>query len=55
MGGGGGKGLSHPEGGRATNFGVVLTRVLQVLTILEGRHKRFPSFERGGMIGFTLS
>ena len=31
-----------------TSFGVVLTWVLQVLTILEGGHKRFPNFERDG-------
>ena len=28
-------------------FGVVLTQVLEVLTILEGDHKRFPPFKRG--------
>ena len=28
--GGGGNGFSHPEGGRATSFGVVLTWVLEV-------------------------
>ena len=44
--------FSHPEvwgGGGTTSFGVVLTPVLEVLTILEeGRgHKRFPPFKRG--------
>ena len=29
-------------------FGVVLTQVLGILTILIGGHKRFPPFEKGG-------
>ena len=41
--------FSHPEGGCTQRFGVVLTQVLEVLTILEGGgHKRFPLFKREG-------
>ena len=29
-------------------LGVVLTWVLEVLTILDGGHKRFPPFKKGG-------
>ena len=44
-GGGDEKSLSHPEGAEGTtSFGVLLTPVLEVLTILEG-----------GTKGFTLS
>ena len=59
--GGGGASFSHPEAGDATSFGEVLTRVLEVLTILEGGgggHKQFPPFKkkRGGEVKrFTLS
>ena len=40
---------NYPEGGCTKSFGVVLTRVLEVLTILEGGgHKRFPPFKKEG-------
>ena len=48
---GGGRGI---VGGRNPPFGVALTRVLEVLTILEGGHERFPPFNlRGGHTKFT--
>ena len=44
---GGGGVLAILKGGGTTSFGVVLTRVLEVLTIAERDHKRFPPFQRG--------
>ena len=41
--------FSHPEGWGAKSCGVVLTRVLEVLTIRGGGgDKRFPTFKGGG-------
>ena len=57
-GGGAGKVLAMLKGGGegTKRFSVVLTRVLDVLTILEGWHKRFAPFKRGeGVQSFTLS
>ena len=47
--GGGVRSFSHPEGQNTKGFGVVLTWVLEVLTILKrgGNRKRFPPFKRG--------
>ena len=45
--GGGEKRFSHPEGGCTKGFGVVLTRELEVLTILEGGTKGFQPLKRG--------
>ena len=52
------KGFSHPEGGGGggtKRFGVVLKWVLEVITILEGVHKRFPPSKSGGVQSFTLT
>ena len=45
--GGSGKSFSHPEGRVTQCFGVVLTWVLEVLTILEGGSKGFKSLKGG--------
>ena len=45
--GGAGKVLANPKEG-TQSFGVVYKRVFEVLTILEGEHKRFLPFKRGG-------
>ena len=43
----GGVFFSHPEMGDTKSFGVVLTWVFEILTILVGEHKRFPLLKRG--------
>ena len=46
--GGGRKSCSHAEGGVTQGFEVVLTQEIEVLAILMGCRKMFPSFKRGG-------
>ena len=58
MGGGGGSGKVHPEGGgegEQKRVGVVLTWVLEVLTILQGGAKGFLHLKgRGGRVKNAL-
>ena len=55
-GGGDRERFSHPGGGSTTSFGVVLTRVLKVLNIVEwgGGAQKVLTLLRGGVNSFTL-